>query len=79
MFQPCSCFDGITSACISTPGQPNACSCLEVQPFQVYRCTYNMTAERSLSNQSVWMVWPGPPELVSKSYKIPEIRGKLKL
>ncbi|KAK3796331.1 hypothetical protein RRG08_047334 [Elysia crispata] len=74
---PCSAFDIISNTCTNRQGTSNTCSCLEVQTARVYRFIFNKTAERILSNQSVWIEWPGPPAIFSKSYQIPEIRAKV--
>ena len=76
-FQPCNGFDFGTNTCTDRRGKPGGCSCLEVQASKIYLLTYNMTVKRKFSNQSIWMEWPGPPALVSKSFQIPEIRGKV--
>ncbi|KAK3780469.1 hypothetical protein RRG08_024319 [Elysia crispata] len=75
----CGVFDRGTNKCTDRTGKPNSCSCFEVQVSRIYRFTYNMTAHRELSKQQIWMVWPGPPEIASEPYDIPEIRAKIEL
>ncbi|KAK3746317.1 hypothetical protein RRG08_022182, partial [Elysia crispata] len=74
-YSPCRLFQRGTNACEDNLGEPNKCSCVEVQASRVYRFILNLTAHRFFSKKSVWMEWPGPPTILSKSYKIPEIEA----
>ncbi|KAK3784379.1 hypothetical protein RRG08_010445 [Elysia crispata] len=75
----CYGFRSPDNKCIDRTGQPNACTCIEVQPSKVYRFIFNMTADRIFSNQTLWMTWGFSPHITSKPYGIPEIRAKMEL
>ena len=78
-FQPCSGFDLGSNACTDRTGEQDACSCFEITSASAYRLSYNITAHTKFSEQTVWLVWPGPPEYPSEIHTLPEVRGMFEI
>ncbi|KAK3704305.1 hypothetical protein RRG08_035961 [Elysia crispata] len=71
----CMGFDLDTGSCTNRAGVRDACSC-EMQTSEKYWLSYTKTATVSTSGGTVYLLWPGNPDLRSDNYTFPEIRGR---
>ncbi|KAK3795771.1 hypothetical protein RRG08_055618 [Elysia crispata] len=74
----CLGFDPVTGSCTKRTGVRDACSC-EMKTSNKYWLSYNKTAAVDTSKATVYLLWPGRPNLRSDIYIFPEIRVKDKI
>ncbi|KAK3776949.1 hypothetical protein RRG08_042308 [Elysia crispata] len=70
----CLGFDNDTGSCTNRPGVRDACSC-EMLTSTVYLLSYTITASHNTSGATVYLLWPGKPDLRSGNYTLPELRA----
>ena len=72
--QGCMGFEPSDGSCITRKRIRYACSC-EMLTSNIYRLSYIKTATLNTSGATVYLLWPGKPDLRSDNYTFPEIRG----
>ncbi|KAK3781975.1 hypothetical protein RRG08_041350 [Elysia crispata] len=71
----CMGFEPSDGSCITRQRIRDACSC-EMLTSNIYRLSYIKTATLNTSGATVYLLWPGKPDLRSDNYTFPEIRAK---
>ncbi|KAK3780481.1 hypothetical protein RRG08_041338, partial [Elysia crispata] len=70
----CLGFDPDTGSCTKRTGVRDACSC-EMKTSNKYWLSYTKTATLDTSRATVYLLWPGKPDLRSDNYTFPEIKA----
>ncbi|KAK3756968.1 hypothetical protein RRG08_041321 [Elysia crispata] len=73
-YKGCSGFEPSNGSCLTRKGVRDACSC-EMLTSNMYRLSYTKTATLDTSGATVYLLWPGTPDLRSDNYTFPEIRA----
>ncbi|RUS78180.1 hypothetical protein EGW08_014068, partial [Elysia chlorotica] len=68
-------FDLKTGACDNTSSLYSLTTCrCEKLRTDTYRIRHNIVASHETSEQSVFMMWPGDPDILSEKFVLPKVR-----
>ena len=72
--QGCLAFDPGTGSCTKRTGVRDACFC-EIKTSNKFWLSFTKTATLDTRRATVYLLWPGTPDLRWDNYTFPEIKG----